>query len=151
MRAGEVIALQVGDVNMQAAVISIRKTKTGRGRLVSFSAKCAVALDKYLRLRRNHVLAATPNLWLGTRGRSLSYRGLRFTILERAELAGIKGFHPHLLRHTAASRWLAAGGSEQGLMTQAGWADRKMLDRYTRATASERAMDEARGLALGDL
>lgn len=151
MRAGEVIALQVGDVNISAGVISIRKTKTGRGRLVSFSAKCAVALDKYLRLRRNHVLAATPNLWLGTRGRGLSYRGLRFTILERAELAGIKGFHPHLLRHTAASRWLAAGGSEQGLMTQAGWADRKMLDRYTRATASERAMDEARGLALGDL
>ena len=49
------------------------------------------------------------------------------------------------------TRWLAAGGSEQGLMTQAGWADRKMLDRYTRATASERAMDEARGLGLGDL
>ena len=104
MRAGEVIALQVADLNMSAGVISIRKTKTGRGRLVSFSAKCAVALDKYLRLRRNHVLAATPNLWLGTRGRGLSYRGLRFTILERAELAGIKGFHPHLLRHAAASR-----------------------------------------------
>ncbi|MDQ1304508.1 MAG: hypothetical protein QG671_4060, partial [Actinomycetota bacterium] len=26
-----------------------------------------------------------------------------------------------------------------------------MIDRYTRATASERAADEARGLGLGDL
>jgi integrase/recombinase XerD len=55
------------------------------------------------------------------------------------------------MRHTAAARWLYAGGSEQGLMSMAGWTDRSMLDRYTRATASERAMDEARGLALGDL
>jgi len=151
MRVGEVIALQVGDVDMAAGVIRIRKAKAGRGRLVSFSAKTGVALDKYLRLRRKHVLADSPALWLGERNHGLSYVGLRHSILERAELAGIKGFHPHLLRHTAASRWLAAGGSEQGLMTQAGWSDRSMLDRYTRATASERAMDEARGLALGDL
>jgi integrase/recombinase XerD len=66
-------------------------------------------------------------------------------------VAGIKGFHLHLLRHTASSRWLAAGGSEQGLMTRHGWRDRSMLDRYTRATASERSMDEARALNLGDL
>ena len=77
--------------------------------------------------------------------------GLRASLQERAELAGIKNFHLHLLRHTAASRWLAAGGSEQGLMSVAGWSDRSMLDRYTRATAGERAMDEARGLGLGDL
>ena len=35
MRAGEVVALQMSDVNMSAGVISIRKTKSGRGRLVS--------------------------------------------------------------------------------------------------------------------
>jgi hypothetical protein len=31
-------------------------------------------------------------------------------------MAGIVGFHPHRLRHTAAHRWPAAGGSEGGLM-----------------------------------
>jgi integrase len=34
----------------------------------------------------------------------------------RAQAAGIDGFHLHLLRHTAATRWLRAGGSEAGLM-----------------------------------
>ena len=36
-------------------------------------------------------------------------------------------------------------------MAAAGWSSRDMIDRYARATASERAMDEARGLGLGDL
>ena len=72
-------------------------------------------------------------------------------LLKRAELAGIKDFHPHQLRHTFASRWLGAGGTEGGLMSVAGWSSRDMLDRYSRATASNRALDEARGLGLGDL
>ncbi len=118
---------------------------------MSFSPKTGAAIDKYMRLRRHHALAHHPQLWLGGQNHGLGYMGLRNSILERAELAGIKGFHPHLLRHTAASRWLRAGGSEQGLMQRAGWASRQMLDRYTRATASERAAVEARVLNLGDL
>lgn len=54
-------------------------------------------------------------------------------------------------RHTFASRWLGAGGSEGGLMAAAGWSSREMVDRYSRATASERAMEESRRLGLGDL
>lgn len=69
----------------------------------------------------------------------------------RATAAGITGFHLHMLRNTAATRWLAAGGSENGLMAVAGWSSREMLDRYTQASASDRAAAEARKLNLGDL
>ena len=111
-----------------------------------------MALDKYLRLRRSHPEAGKPFLWLSEHHGKLTYVGLRWTLNQRAELVGIERFHLHLMRHTAASRWLTAGGSEQGLMMMmAGWSDRSMLDRYTRATASDRAMDEAPGLGLGDL
>ena len=58
---------------------------------------------------------------------------------------------PHVLRHTAATRRLAAGGSVGGLMAVAGWTRRDMIDRYTAATAAERAADEARTHGLGDL
>jgi hypothetical protein len=46
---------------------------------------------------------------------------------------------------------LRRGGSEQGLMSVAGWSTRSMIDRYTGASASERAAAEARELHLGDL
>ena len=36
-------------------------------------------------------------------------------------------------------------------MAVAGWTRHDMLDRYTRASASERAAAEARNLGLGDL
>ncbi len=55
------------------------------------------------------------------------------------------------MRHTAAHRWLGAGGSETGLMAVAGWARPDMLLRYTRAQASARAAVEARTLNLGEL
>ena len=39
MRAGEVLVLEMSDVNTSAGIVGIRKTKSGRGRLVSFSAR----------------------------------------------------------------------------------------------------------------
>ena len=90
-------------------------------------------------------------MWVGDRGKGFSYDGLYVALRYRAQIAGIERFHPHLLRHTAATRWLAAGGSEGGLMAVAGWARRDMIDSYTAATAADRAAVESRGLALGDL
>ena len=151
MRAGEVCGLTVTDVDLIRGLVTVRRGKGGKGRLAPFGPQTGRAIDRYLRMRRAHLLAEVPALWLGDRGKSLEYYGLHKTLKYRAELAGLKGFHPHLLRHTAASRWLAAGGSEGGLMAIAGWATRDMIDRYTRSTASDRAAAEARGLALGDL
>jgi integrase/recombinase XerD len=151
LRAGEALALTVEDVDAGAGVVVIRRGKGGRGRLAPFGPQTARALDRYLRLRRGHRLAATAPLWLGDNGKGLSYNVLYRALGRRAELAGIKGFHPHVLRHTFAHRWKAARGSEEGLMAVAGWRSRTMLARYGASVAAERAADEARGLGLGDL
>jgi site-specific recombinase XerD len=151
MRAGECATLALSDVDVVRGIATIRRGKGGRGRIVPFGNQTAASLDRYLRARRTHRLAATPELWLGDRGKTFSYHALHRALAKRAERAGLDRFHPHLLRHTAATRWLAAGGSEGGLMSVAGWRNRKMLDRYVAATASERAADEARRLRLGDM
>lgn len=150
VRAGEVVAMTMKDVNIVDGVAIVQRGKGGKGRPVPFGPQTGRAIDRYLRLRRTHRLADTPPLWLGDRGKNLSYDGLYRALKGRAELAGIPDFHPHVTRHTAAQRWLSAEGSEGGLMAVAGWTRRDMIDRYTRATASERARDEARRLGLGD-
>lgn len=150
-RAGEVVALTVNDVDPKTGSAVVRRGKGGKGRIVPFGPQTGVAIDRYKRIRAGHLLAATPALWLGDRGKPFSYDGLHKTLKWRASLAGIDRFHPHLLRHTAAHRWLAAGGSESGLMAVAGWSQPDMLMRYTRARASDRAAAEARELNLGDL
>jgi site-specific recombinase XerD len=151
IRASECVGLRVEDVDIGRSTAIIRRGKGGAGRVVAFTPQTAAAIDRYKRARRSHRRADAPELWLGGPVKAFSYTGLYHALTWRAELAGISRFHPHLLRHTAATRWLAAGGSEGGLMAQAGWKKREMLDRYVAATASERAADEARRLGLGDL
>ena len=152
MRAGEVIGLEVADVDLDRGLVIVRRGKGGKGRIAPVGPQTAAAIDRYLRARRTHRRADTGKLWLGADNwRDFNYFGLRHALVRRAEVAGIKGFHPHLLRHTAATRWLRAGGSEGGLMAVAGWSTRDMIDRYTGASAAERAAAEARGLNLGEL
>lgn len=149
VRAGEVISMTVAGTDITKG-IAVVHGKGRKQRTAPFGPQTARAIDRYLRLRRGHRLADSPALWLGDRGKGLGYYGLHSALKYRADLAGIAGFHPHVTRHTAAQRWLDAGGSEGSLMTVAGWSHRDMLDRYTRATAQQRAAAEARELNLGD-
>jgi integrase/recombinase XerD len=153
MRAGEVVALTLDSLHLanEPPFVHIERGKGGKGRTVPLAPEVARSIDRYRRARRGHRLADTPPLWLGDRGKLFSYDALHKTLKYRAGLAGIEGFHPHLLRHTAAHRWLAKGGSEGGLMAVAGWTRPDMLQRYTKARAEERAITEAQTLNLGDL
>lgn len=59
-RAGEVVALALVDLDLPGGTAIIRKGKGGKGRVVPFGASTAQAIDRYLRLRRTHRLAASP-------------------------------------------------------------------------------------------
>lgn len=150
-RASETVTMLLSETNITAGTTVIRKGKGGKGRIVGFGPHTARALDRYVRARKSHRLAATDALWLGDRGKGLGYNGLYCALTARADAAGLPEFHPHQLRHTFADRWLSAGGSEGGLMAVAGWERPEMLRRYTKGRQAARALDEARGLNLGDL
>ncbi len=143
MRAGEAVALTTGDVDLGRRVVRVTRAKGGKHRIAAFSADTARAVDRYLRrARRGHQLAATPPLWLGTLGRTWSYPALRAALAKRAAAAGVTGFHPHRLRHTAASAALDAGLSEGAVMASLGWSSRAMLDAYVADTAQRRAAED---------
>ena len=157
MRAGECVALNVDDIDMVRMVAVIVRGKGGRGRMVAFGSQTALALDRYMRVRRHHLRAeerpgGQQPLWLGeyTTGR-LGYHGLRQGLAARAAAAGLASFHPHMLRHTWAHKFNAAGGSDGALMALAGWRDPAMVLRYAAVTRADRALAEARKLHLGDI
>lgn len=149
-RAGETASLRMSGLDLIAGRAVIVRGKGGKGRSVPFGPQTGQAIDRYVRARRTHRLADTDVLWLGERGKAFTYYALHKALGERAARAGIDRFHPHLLRHTAAHRWLAAGGSENGLMAVAGWTRPDMLVRYTKAQSEARAAEEARRLNLGE-
>ena len=151
IRSGELVDLRLDDLDLIARLITIHRGKGGRGRVIPIGQATTEALLVYLDHRKRHPLAHTADLWLGNRGKQFGREGLSRALRRRATRAGVQGFRPHRLRHTAAHRWLAAGGSESGLMAIAGWTRTDMLIRYTRARASERAAAEARRLDLGNL
>lgn len=152
VRAGELLALSVADVDLNRGLAVVHRGKGGKGRVVPFGPQTGAALDRYIRIARRELrLTDGGPLWVGAGGRTFGYHGMQEGLKARAVTAGVAGFHAHRLRHTAATRWLRAGGSEQGLMSVAGWSTRSMLDRYTGASASERAATEARTLNLGDM
>ena len=113
MRAGELLGLDVGDVDLVGCVMQVRRGKNRHARRSKFSPATAAAIDRYLRAELGPV---SGPLWRGRGGR-LSYTGLCNALRRRATQAGVEGFHVHRMRHWAAVRWLAAGGTEGGLMS----------------------------------
>ena len=117
LRAGEVAALAVPDVNLDEGPVTVRRGKGGKGRVAPFGPQTTAALDRYLRLaRREYRLADTGELWVGLTGKPFGYSGLDATLKERAKAAGIPGFHLHLLRphrrHPVVARWRQRGRSD---------------------------------------
>lgn len=138
-RLAEVANLTVEDINLETFE-AIVTGKAGKQRIIKFDAKCAQALDRYIRLRASHKYATrTKRLWLGVLQREpLRPNGVRQIIERRGAKVGIKVF-PHQFRHTFAHRWLDNGGSEGDLMELMGWESPQMLGRYGRSARSARA------------
>jgi site-specific recombinase XerD len=150
LRAGELLALDIGDINLDECWLLVRRGKGGKSRRVRFSSGTAAAVDRYCRARRLAVRRpAEGPLWVSNQGNRLSHNGLVNTLKARAEAAGVVGFHVHRTRHSMSVRWLRAGGSEAGLMAHAGWTDRGMIARYAKAASERLAMEEFDRLGLG--
>ena len=104
LRVSEFVALQVEDISFAERLLTVRDGKGGKRREVPLSRSLARELRLHVGGRNTGPLFQSP------RGGSYSVRRIQQIVKETAEDAGItKQVHPHLLRHTMATRLVNRG------------------------------------------
>ena len=131
LRIGEAVALTVQDVDLGAAVITIRDTKFHKTRLVPVGLKLNQAMAQYVAERNaaGHSQTADSPFFVLRRGASLSVHIVRTAFIRLREYAGVgradgARYQPRLhdMRHSFAVRrltsWYEQGADVQKLLPQ---------------------------------
>ncbi len=143
--AGEVIGLQLEDINWNAGTLKVRRPKTGVAFTLPLLAAVAQVLARYLQDGRPPH-APTRHLFLQARmpfGPLGSSSAVRHILIKHARAAGIDAPYlgSHVLRHSVAARHLDGGTSSRMLSDLLGHRDPESVSAYVRiATESLREL-----------
>ncbi len=136
LRAGELCALRVADVDMRTGRVQVRpgeegKAKGGKGRIVYLGKSARRFLWRYLAEREDGEDGEAP-LFVGMLQRPFNPDALRLVINSLGEKAGVRKCHPHRFRHTFAITYLRSGGDVFTLKALLGHSDLTMVQHYVR-------------------
>ena len=136
LRASELCALRVEDVEMKSGKVSVRagesgKAKGGKGRVVFMGKSARRFLWRYLVDREDGTDPQAP-LFVGKFNRPFNRDALRQLINSLGAKTGIKKCHPHRFRHTFAITYLRSGGDIFTLKALLGHGSLDMVEHYAR-------------------
>lgn len=119
MRLSEVIDLQRGDVDLEQGVLTVRKTKFGKSRLLPLHPTTRAALHSYAKRRDNHLGSRCgPHFFVAERGARLLKQYVHRVFWRLSREIGLRrpgdssGPRVHDLRHSFAIRTLLDGYRE---------------------------------------
>jgi len=135
LRISELVGLNLDDFDFGERWILVRG-KGKKERQVPYGAKAAVALGKYLPLRKAH--ASEQGLLVSHRGTRLSDRAARRIVKFYAQMiVGDSSIHPHSLRHAYATHLLADGADLRAIQELLGHARLATTQKYTQVSLTD--------------
>ena len=137
LRASEAIAVELGDLDLDAGVLRARG-KGSKERLVPVGRQAVEALRRYIARGRPALIGVReePRLFVNQRGGGLTRQGLYKIVQRHARAAGLEDkMSPHTLRHTFATHLLAGGCDLRSLQEMLGHADIATTQVYTHLSA----------------
>jgi site-specific recombinase XerD len=136
LRASELCALRLEDVNWDAQTIVVRETKGGNQRVVSLGTAAMRSLMSYLRLRQ----ADSPWLFAALDGSRLTRNALKLALRRAFKSAGFEFKGIHAFRRASGIEYLRLGGQAEDLRVLMGWRSPEMIRRYVKAAEVQRAV-----------
>ena len=132
VRASELSNIQIKDVDWIQNQVIIQHGKGDKSRIVPYSDKTKVRLERYLKFR-----TYTNNDYLFVhyyRNKKLSVSGIEKIINGIGENAEIKRLHPHLFRATFATNMIGKGVAPSVVKTVLGHSNLNTLESYVQIT-----------------
>ena len=130
LRLTEVVTLKHQDVHLDGRYVKVLG-KGDKERLVSFGANCRKALSHYaLHYRLENQGQEAEEFFLCIDGHPMGAEGLRSLTERLSKTAGVPRLHPHLFRHTYATRFLVNGGDALLLKQNLGHTTLAMVEKY---------------------
>lgn len=135
LRAGELVRLDLGDVDLEEREIRVRLGKGGKDRVALIGDAAASAIDAYLAAGRPQLSLGAPEttaLLLNRHGGRLSDRGVRRVFDRYSGMVGGRvKVTPHVLRHTFATHLLEHGADLRSVQELLGHAQLATTEVYT--------------------
>lgn len=134
LRASEVASLRIRDINPTLGIVTV----TGKGektRVVPIGRPALAAVQNYLKQSRPKLarpgITSGEALLLSRTGRPLERVAVWQLVKKNAARAGLKGVHPHKLRHSFATHLLQGGANLRLVQEMLGHADIATTQIYT--------------------
>lgn len=114
LRRGEIPRLNVGDVNLKNNTLLVRG-KGSKERVVPIGNRCSELLSEYFPFPAQRLYNTDSPFFCDRSGKRCSDNLIKQVFQDLKVRSGLDRLHPHLLRHTFATYYLADGGDLETL------------------------------------
>ena len=135
MRVGELLQLEVSDVDLELGLVRIREGKGRKERVVPLGTTARHWVREYGERVRPWWMRGEEHerrLWVTNQGRPCRVGSVHHMLHVYSGRAGIRSVYPHAIRHAVAAHMLARGADLRAIQKLLGHASLETTQRYTK-------------------